>query len=585
MLPENIFDDFNDKYNLLCMMDYVQDEDEIFEQSVRETIVENRCSKVVVLDDDFISSIDSIVNEDIVYSSLHETDAAKREILRSKLMSQAGKLKCKREFERLYSSLNKSVDAAIREFKKVFRQNESSVAAHDENYEKFHRWSRQDKDGNSVPIDTLDDLIVDEIIDKNHIFILFGKPYLYRNGVYDIDNDGCVIKSIIGGYIYLELRKAPRIKQIYDLLMTRPKLRVDESQINNHPKWFVNFKNGMLDLKSMKLLPHSPEYLSINQIPHEWIDSPPPPESVTVKFFKGTIPNEDDRKMHFAYSGYCLTPDTSQQLFEIIAGDGNLGKSVMLWLDTLVFGNAKNYSSITLQNLNDRFSPAFLVGKLVNIYADLPSTDMGDTAGIKTVTGEDSVRAEYKGGNVFAFHPYCKLKFSANKIPKSRDDKTTAYYRRMIILKIDRRGDEIPNLKDELRKDLQSYIYLIVHAAHEMYVNGGVIKKSERCLQEVNELYLETDTVKAFLEDCNFIYTGKDIDRIERKKLYRMYEDYCEDEDRLSGKFQPTGFYSNLRDKGFGMYRNSQARYITGIKQNVTATSDNYESCDDSPFD
>ena len=93
MLPENIFDDFNDKYNLLCMMDYVQDEDEIFEQSVRETIVENRCSKVVVLDDDFISSIDSIVNEDIVYSSLHETDTAKREILRSKLMSQAGKLK------------------------------------------------------------------------------------------------------------------------------------------------------------------------------------------------------------------------------------------------------------------------------------------------------------------------------------------------------------------------------------------------------------------------------------------------------------------------------------------------------------
>lgn len=441
---------------------------------------------------------------------------------------------------------------------------------------KFHRYSRPDRDGNSHPMDTIDDRICEALMQNYDIFILNGKPYLYNGGVYRLDQDGTLFKTMISKCIFEDFRTDTRITRIYKLLLSKYPLRIEEDVLNNHPKWWVNLRNGMLDLKTMELHPHSPEYRSINQIPFDY-NPTKVSDSVVTDFLSGVIPDSDDMEMFLQYGGYCLTTDVHCQKFLIISGDGGLGKSVLLRMMQWVLGK-DNYSSMTLQNLNDRFSPAFLLGRLVNIYADLPSTDMQEVHGIKTITGEDTVRAEWKGGAVFFFHPYCKLLFSANQIPKSRDDKTGAYYRRMMVLKIRQRGVEIPSLEERLKENTDVFLHLLLDAGHRLYAeHDGNLMESENSKTEVLELYKFTDSVMAFMMDCH--YTKMVGSKIERKAFYDKYTSYCDEEGREMGKLSANGFYQNLREKGFSERIIHGTRYFWDIGKDFSPADE------ETPFD
>ena len=93
---------------------------------------------------------------------------------------------------------------------------------------------------------------------------------------------------------------------------------------------------------------------------------------------------------------------------------------------------------MSLQNLNQRFHPTGLFGKLLNACADIPSTAMESVDIIKKAVGEDTLLYEEKGQDPTQFNSYAKLLFSANEMPLNLDDKTTAYYRRLLVLAINR---------------------------------------------------------------------------------------------------------------------------------------------------
>lgn len=429
----------------------------------------------------------------------------------------------------------------------------------------FHKWTKPDKDGRCYPRDTIDDRIVEDIIKRNNMFRLFGKIYIQDQEVpsyFKMDDDETLLRSMISKYIHEDLLTSTRINRIYNLFDSKPQLRVEEDDVNRCPKSWIVFRNGILDARTMEWHEHDSKYRCINLIPHDYdSDYVIPEDSIVKQFLEQLIPAEDDRRMFLEYCGYCATFDTSQQKLMMLRGQGGVGKSVMLRLQKRFIGD-KNCSGLTLQNLNDRFSPAFLFGKLINIYADTPSTDMDEINGIKTITGEDTIRAEYKGGDVFFFNPYCKLLYSTNRVPKSRDDKTNAYYRRLLILPIDKRAETFRNLEERLADDVETFIHLCVNAVHQMYERGYILE-SAASKKEVLELYMATDSVKAFLHDR----TERAADsRIERTTLYQMYCDYCDEEGRERYQLSRNGFYQNLRDKGFGEISGRPEKYFVGLQ-------------------
>lgn len=417
----------------------------------------------------------------------------------------------------------------------------------------FHRWSAPAKNGSCKPLDILDLLIANDIAANNHVFLLHGKLYLYESGVYKCDDNDLIFKEIAKRYIYPELVTDNRLTRVIKLLKADRNINVNDKDINKFPKHWICFRNGFLDLKTMEMYSHSPEYKNTVQIPHNWNPDKDPSGSVTEIFLKDFIKDPDDYEMFLEFAGLSMTADMHFQKMLILRGEGGLGKSVLLRMMDWMVGE-ENSSHLPLQNLNSRFDPLFLYGKILNSYGDLASDDMQNTAGMKTIIGEDMVRGEIKGGDVIFFKAICKCIFSANRIPKSKDEKTAAYYRRLLIIPFSERAQHIEDLEEKLHNDIDSFIVLSVQAAHRMYQRGSIVE-SENSKKEVLDLYLATDTVMAFITDCCEV--GKEL-KCSRDELYSMYDMYCEREGRSALSRQ--GMYQNLREKGFS------ERYLDGYK-------------------
>ena len=131
---------------------------------------------------------------------------------------------------------------------------------------------------------------------------------------------------------------------------------------------WVNVLNGLLDVNTLVLSAHSPDYLSPVQLPVKF-DTVPGWDKFISEVFLG-----DTEAIAWEIPAWLMTPDASIQKAILLLGDGANGKSTYLRA-VLAFIGKGNSTAVSLHKLeNDRFSAARLVGRLANICPDLPST-------------------------------------------------------------------------------------------------------------------------------------------------------------------------------------------------------------------
>lgn len=432
----------------------------------------------------------------------------------------------------------------------------------------FH-FMKDGKSGEDGATGVFDFAIFEHIKHHYNIFVC-GNPYIYENGVYKPDYQGTKLKKIIRGYLFPKFRKSRTINQVYNLVFEADELQKDFSELNCFPKSYANFQDCMLDVETMQEIPHSPDFFSINQIPHKWQDVKRAAEGKEIeKFFDFIFSSDDDRKMLLEYAGLCLTTDTRQQRFLTLCGIGGTGKSVLIRLLEAAAG-AKNVSNVAMQDLSKRFSTSLLVAKTLNSCADLSVEALEDSSTMKKLIGEDKLMAESKGQNAFMFRNYSKLLFSTNALPVVTAERTNGFYRRMLILKMDRQPEKPDiELADRLLSELHYFIKLSVQALHEMY-KRGIITISENSKAAVLQMRKDSDVVEAWIsERCTVDAELK----VDRGVAFEDFKKYCETEER-----QPltrNGFFGALRKKSFAESRGKTERYFVGLSVGkVTAESD-----------
>lgn len=131
-------------------------------------------------------------------------------------------------------------------------------------------------------------------------------------------------------------------------------------------------------------------------------------------------------------AGWLLLPDTSLQKFVILHGDGGTGKGTFLRTLTALLGST-NVSSVSMERLMDRFSPAELQHKLANLCGDMGKVTDKVEGVLKMLTGEDTMMFERKFQHPYSARPTARLIFATNALP-AFTDRSDGIWRRVILI-------------------------------------------------------------------------------------------------------------------------------------------------------
>lgn len=197
--------------------------------------------------------------------------------------------------------------------------------------------------------------------------------------------------------------------------------------------------NGILDINTMELKPHTPDEIFTDKIEWEYL---PECDCQLIKEFLNQILDSEDVKVLQEFVGYCLYRRYFIKKALIFHGGKNTGKTTTINLVVKFIGQS-NTSGVSLHKIiYDKFSGYRLYNKLLNFYDDLSFKDIKDTGSFKISTGGGYISAEKKFGDSFEFMNYAKLLFATNKFSAVVDTDDLAYYERWVILPFETTFDE-----------------------------------------------------------------------------------------------------------------------------------------------
>lgn len=429
----------------------------------------------------------------------------------------------------------------------------------DEKLRRFHKFNKK-----GFPTGIIDAAITSDIEAKEKFFVKNKVSYIYQDGYYKVDTSNSILYDWVEKRILKDFVSHPTVMRVVNAILNHECNIRDLMDCNQYPETWVCFKNGMLDVKEWKMYPHSSDYFVLNQVPYEFNLDEPVNHGNLDKFLIDCLKDNDDISMLYEFMGYTFTRDTSQEKFLQIRGAGGTGKSTLLNLHQEALGR-RNISAVDIHKLNERFNTIQLLGKLANVCADISSEPLKQVDMIKVLVSGDTVQGEYKGKDPVEFKNSAKLIFSANKLPINLDESTNALFRRLLILVMDKKPPvKDVHFKDKLMEDLPYYIYKCLRAYHDVLIEDREIVTSEASKNETKDLYEQSDSVMAFLNEKVIMDPNE---RERQRDLYEAYEAYCFDEEVNRQPLTIRSFYSNLeKTKGFERQKSNGDRYFKGLK-------------------
>ena len=289
----------------------------------------------------------------------------------------------------------------------------------------------------------------------------------------------------------------------------------------------VNVLNGILNLESGELEPHSPDFLSPIQINAAW---DPEAQCPAIDRFVQRVFPYDAQEVFYQLAGLFLTPDSRCQKAVLFLGSGASGKSVATAL-IRTFLHPRNISNVPLHDLTEgNYALAELRGKLLNISADVPERDFNDTAVFKQIIDGQlaTLRVPRKYRDPIEFQPFTRLLASAGRVPQSADN-SLGYLRRWLAVPFDTTLDDTtidPALLDKLTtpEELSGLLNRAV-AEHRQLLESGRLTETEKMARAKDEFDQASDSTRLFLEEC--VEESSPYDEIDRTVLYSAYKDWC----------------------------------------------------------
>ena len=259
-----------------------------------------------------------------------------------------------------------------------------------------------------------------QAICKEHtlMFVPNDSIYLYRDQGYWKAIQSDYIEAIAMEQLApnKELR-AGRCSEIRKIVQLKCLIPLDRQL--NELDGFVNLRNGMLHVETRKIHAHNKDHFSTIQLPVTYDEKATCPR--WHQFLDEVFEADEERiKLVQEFMGYSLVPDTRYEKAILKVGEGANGKSTFLGVWEHMIGR-DNFCSVTLANLQNEFHRVKLLGKLLNIAAEVRDTTLEQADYFKRIVSGDTIDAAHKHKPVFHFQPFARLVFAMNRMPRIKD--------------------------------------------------------------------------------------------------------------------------------------------------------------------
>lgn len=425
------------------------------------------------------------------------------------------------------------------------------------------------------------DLLAAEFMKRNDLFVARNPGtrsdiiFLYRNGVYcrlsETELAGEIRKWIPLGRAAPEtINKVVKMILYADMVKTYEDLDADER--------FINLKNGLLDINTGELLPHTPELISTLQLDCSFNTEAKAPkwERFIESLCYDPESEEIDQEMLTVLqevTGFLLSPIYGYRIkmaIMLFSALGNTGKSVFLSVVSKILGNDST-SNVDFESLgSSRWATGRAFGKRLLAIGDEGGESINSSKIFKQMTGGDQVPAEFKGLQGFDYTFRGVICAACNLLPFFSDDKGDHVAERFLMLNC---RNTIPQAERDLllvNKLLEERDGIFVWAMEglQRFLENDMHFSHCQSAEDLKAEYrAKHDTVYAFLYSGQFVeVTGNRHDYIRKTVFEDLYEIYCEKND-INNPLKRKNIRPRLASMGITVKTHSHIEVYSGIKE------------------
>ncbi|WP_414545889.1 DUF3854 domain-containing protein [Nostoc sp. CCY0012] len=285
------------------------------------------------------------------------------------------------------------------------------------------------------PADVIAKSIAEEYRDKlsfNNEISQWMRYEADYSGVWSVETlefiESCVYKILdsknIEGY-----NSFSYISNIVKILRTQ---LIERKWTEKSSKDFLPFQNGVLEIKTGKLLPHSPGYRLTWQLPREYNPTATNWREIHKFLDHLSSGNDEIKDLLLCYCNAVLKGRSDLQKFLHLIGLGGTGKGTFARLVVSLIGEVNTHTTTLEDWCGNNFEGANAYRKRLVLFPD-EDTATGKLGKFLSLTGEDFIRAEEKGRKAFSFR-YDGMVLVCSNPPVFTGDNASRVKRRVITV-------------------------------------------------------------------------------------------------------------------------------------------------------
>jgi putative DNA primase/helicase len=290
--------------------------------------------------------------------------------------------------------------------------------------------------------------------------------------------------------------------------------------------FYLPFSNGVLEMASNRLLPHSPDYGFTWQLPREYSIEVGDWDKILAFLKTFCCENKQLGEIALAFCNAVLKGRSDLQKFPYLFGSGANGKGALMRLLAMLVGEENTHTTTMAELCGNRFESANLKNKRLVLMTD---EDKGNSGfGIfKAATGQDPIRFERKGKDASNFTFKGMMVVAANS-PTFTGESNPALKRRKVDFPCLARTPENDqrDLTPEFEADLPAFTTYLLSLSDKWVTDTIRGAGNVEAVKDLAwEMAIREDSIAAFYDEQLTIDNDSSI---KCGELYKQYQGYCE---------------------------------------------------------